>query len=385
LVLTLGALNLLIGLYSVGSAFRYRRYARKAAPASKGIATTGRLPSVTLFVPCCGEEEGLEENLESLLVQDYPEFRARFIVESSADGAVPVIERLLERHSGRGGLVIAGAARGRSQKVHNLLAAIQDAPESEVLVFADSDGRPEPGWLKLLVPALDRAKVGVASTYRFYLPEPATFATLLRSVWNASVLTLLGDHHHNFAWGGSMAMRRDVFERIGVVDVWQNALSDDYAVTHAVRRAGLKVEFVPQCLVATGGRVGFIDLLSWSARQIAITRVYWPALFRVAAVTHLLFTTFLVLAPLAGFFRLWTAILVLAFWSGVVRAGAIADLAPQWRRGIQRHFWAYSLMVPLAAFLTMQGVLRALSSRRVEWRGKIYEMRSASETVILRS
>jgi hypothetical protein len=77
------------------------------------------------------------------------------------------------------------------------------------------------------------------------------------------------------------------------------------------------------------------------------------------------------------------AVLLLAFGSGGVRAGAIADLAPRWRASISRHLWAYALLVPLAGFVTMQGVVRALLSRRIAWRGKIYEMRSPSETVIL--
>jgi cellulose synthase/poly-beta-1,6-N-acetylglucosamine synthase-like glycosyltransferase len=338
---------------------------------------------VTLIVPCCGGEAGLEENLEALLDQDYPSFSVRFVVESAADGAVSVIERSLERHPERGALVLAGPAQGRSQKVHNLLAALESLSPAAVLVFADSDGRPERDWLKLLVAPLERAEVGVASSYRFYLPEPASFATLLRSAWNAAVLTVLGDHNHNFAWGGAMAIRQEVFQRIGVAEAWKGALSDDYAMTHAVRRAGLKVEFVPSCLVGSRGEVGLRELLSWCARQITITRVYWPELFAIAAATHLIYGAFLALALLQGAFVLTAIVLLPGLIGGGLRAKAIAELAPQWRAAISRHLWAYFLLVPFAGVLTLLGVLRALCSRRIEWRGKCYEMRSPTETMVL--
>ena len=380
----LAAWNFAVGLFSIRSALGYRQYARRATRArTEGVPSQS--PVVSLIVPCCGAEAELEENLEALLGQDYPSFSVRFVVENAADEAVPAIERSRARHPERGELVLAGPAQGRSQKVHNLLAALESPPSAAILVFADSDGRPEPDWLKLLVAPLERAEVGVASSYRFYLPEPASFATLLRSAWNAAVLTVLGDHDHNFAWGGAMAIRRDVFQRIGVAEAWRGALSDDYAMTHAVRRAGLRVEFVPSCLVGSRGDVGVVELLSWCGRQITITRVYWPALFVIAAGTHLIYGAFLALAISRGALALLAIVLLPGLIGGGLRAKAIAELAPQWRETISRHLWAYSLLVPVAGVVTLWGVLRALWSRRIEWRGKVYEMRSPTETVILRS
>ena len=76
-------------------------------------------PTVTLFVPCCGEEEGLAANLKALSEQDYPNLQLVFVVESEEDAAITFIEPL------RGELVIAGSAKGRGQKVHNLLASLE--------------------------------------------------------------------------------------------------------------------------------------------------------------------------------------------------------------------------------------------------------------------
>jgi cellulose synthase/poly-beta-1,6-N-acetylglucosamine synthase-like glycosyltransferase len=337
-------------------------------------------------VPCCGHEDGLPSNLAALAGQEYPRFRVRFVVEGTGDGAIPAIENAGARYPGRAELILAGTGRGHGQKVHNLLAALDAGPLAEVLVFADSDGRPEPGWLRRLVDELDKPGVGVASSYRFYRPVPPGFATLLRSVWNLSVLALLGDHDRNFAWGGSMAMRREVFARARVREAWRGALSDDYALTHAVRRAGLRVAFVPEGLVGSEGASGLGPVLSWAARQISITRVYWPALFWLAAVSSLSSAAFLVLAPVVGGtlpMALLITILALGGAAGGLRAVAVGRLAPRWRPEVRRLLWAYVLMAPLSGLVTAFGVLRALASRRIEWRGTRYEMRSPNETVVL--
>ena len=363
LVIVIGAINVVLALVSLTSSLR---------PTPRATPRSGDTPSVTLFVPCCGAEEGLAANLEALSSQDYPGLRVCFVVETSEDAAAPVIE------AQGGELVVAGSADGRGQKVHNLLAAIEAMDPTEVWAFADSDGRPDPGWLRRLVAPLSRPDVGVASTYRFYVPAPASFATLVRSVWNASVLSLLGDHDRNFAWGGGMAIRREVFDRVGAREAWTGALSDDYALTHAVRRAGLRVAFSSDCLVPSHGSVGFAELLSWVTRQIKITRVYWPALFWMAAVHHGLYTTFLVLGPWVGgrvALVMWVAVLLMGAWTGAARARGYS-----WARD---HAWAYATMFPLASLVTVQAVIRALVSRRIEWRGRVYEMRSPSETVIV--
>ena len=385
LAVSTGVVSAGAALVSLLGSLRHLGYAGRASRPRPKAPPEGR-PEVTLIVPCCGDEEGLESNLEALLGQEYEPFRVRFVVSGADDVAVPAIERARRRCPERSDLVVAGPGHGQGQKVHNLLAALDSSPLAEVIVFADSDGRPGPRWLERLVDELGRPDVGVASSYRFYRPVPAGFATLLRSVWNLSVLALLGDHDRNFAWGGSMAMRRSVFVEAGVKEAWRGALSDDYALTHAVRRAGLRVAFVPEGLVGSEGGVRLGAVLSWAARQISITRVYWPAFFRLAASSSLCSTAFLVLAPLAGGTVPWgllIACLAMGGAAGGLRAVAVGRLAPRWRPEVHRLLWAYVLLAPLAGLVTAFGVLRALASRRIEWRGVRYEMRSPNETLVL--
>src|SRR5262245_42738470 len=107
LVHALALWNFLVGLFSIRSALAYRKYARRAAQARSADAPAAT-PGVTLVVPCCGDEPGLESNLEALFSQDYGDVSFRLVVEASGDGAVPTIERVLARHPGRASLVFAG-------------------------------------------------------------------------------------------------------------------------------------------------------------------------------------------------------------------------------------------------------------------------------------
>jgi cellulose synthase/poly-beta-1,6-N-acetylglucosamine synthase-like glycosyltransferase len=144
----------------------------------------------------------------------------------------------------------------------------------EALVFADIDAAPSPDWLRSLVEPLADPRTTVSTGFRLYLPGRG-FASQLRAAWDTSIATLLGDHDHNFAWGGSMAIRTADFRRLGIAErYWANTVSDDYAMTRAVREAGGRIEFTPRCLVASREESSFGDFLRWANRQIIITRVY---------------------------------------------------------------------------------------------------------------
>ncbi|MGH9460679.1 MAG: hypothetical protein ACRD1X_05650, partial [Vicinamibacteria bacterium] len=89
----LGAINLGIGIYSLRSTLAYWRYARSSYGT---VPPNEPRPSVVLFVPCCGDEDGLEENLRALVEQEYAPLAVVFIVEDETDSAVPIIRRVME-------------------------------------------------------------------------------------------------------------------------------------------------------------------------------------------------------------------------------------------------------------------------------------------------
>src|ERR687884_570510 len=91
------------------------------------------------------------ENLAALFRQDYTAYEIVFVVDSSRDASLGVIEEVRREFGQRvaSRVCVAGEARDCGQKVHNLRAAVGAADaKSELFVFVDSDARPRRGWLR---------------------------------------------------------------------------------------------------------------------------------------------------------------------------------------------------------------------------------------------
>jgi ceramide glucosyltransferase len=362
-------LALLQGIVALVQGFSAVRHIKTYRPKSNWR------PRVVVFCPCKGVDAELEQNLRSILDQDYPDFRVVFIVEAETDAAVPYLKSPL----------IAGPATSRGQKVHNLIHAVEHASgDAEVFVFCDADARFRRNWLTNLVAPLESPDVGVSTGYRWYAAETGSLPSLLRSTWNAAAVTILGAHSQNFAWGGSMALRREVFEGIGIRQAWDGALSDDYAVTRAARAARKRIVFVPQCLVPSYGDTTWADLLEFTTRQVLITRVYDPRMWRMAFVSQSIFN----IAFWGGlflprpFFLVPAAMYLLAGIKSYIRYNAVAQVLPA--SALSKHRWSYILLAPLTALLFEYNLIRSALTRNMTWRQIRYKLISSNRTVVLR-
>lgn len=239
-------------------------------------------PATVLIVPCKGIDAAFEENIRSFYKQQYENYRLWFVVGEQTDPAYAELCRL----RGRLGpdskardvqVFVAGSGQARSQKIHNLLHCYERLGDDvEVMAFADSDTCVRSSWLSNIVHPLRSNKNGVATGYRWFVPNRNNLASLALSAINAKVAQFLGNTRFNQAWGGSMAIRVDVFRRLGIDKIWPKALSDDLSVSTAVKRAGMKVAFVPACLVASYESTTWPELFEFGRRQFLITRVYAP-------------------------------------------------------------------------------------------------------------
>jgi ceramide glucosyltransferase len=360
--------------------------------------TSGFAPRAAIIAPCKGMDPALEENLRALFDQNYADYEIIFVIADPADPAAAVIKKLMaDCTDRRARLIVAGVSRGRSEKVNNLLAALDHVGRGcEVLAFVDSDARVHPDWLGALVAPLDDDAVGATTGYRWYLPERGGFWPAVLSAWNGSVATTLGDHDHNFAWGGSTAIKLDVFYRLGVSDRWQQTASDDYALTRAARDAGLRIRFVPRCLIVSRQDASLAWLMEFTTRQIIITRVYRPRMWWVGLISHALFSaTFFgglvwtILSAISGAnvilstFAL-TAIYLLGSTKGLLRLTAASQALPAARRDVTRLWWMFCMLWPLVSLVFLYNFIRSATTRRITWRGIRYELRSPTETNILK-
>jgi ceramide glucosyltransferase len=365
-----------------------------------GKPLVSRTPFATVIVPCKGLDEGLEDNLAALLVQEYPDYEVVFVVDSDHDEAMNVLETIstqLSAKTHQAKIVVAPRSTESSQKVENLREAVLHVAEaSEVFVFVDSDTRPQKNFLRHLVAPLENESIGAATGYRWFVSKRPTFGSEIRSVWNASIASALGPNlKSNFCWGGSMAIRREIFERVNMREKWRGTLSDDFAVTRALKEAGLDIYFVPQALTASIGNSSLLEAMEFTNRQMKITRVYSPDLWLLSYLGSAVFNAVMIAAFLIVIFsdrndlKVAVALLVLAAVSvfsigkSELRLRAVElVLAERWPQ-VKRQWLAQNTLWLLTPCLFLINCVAATISRRMTWRGIRYELKSPTETVII--
>ena len=215
---------------------------RRAAPRSAAKANS---PSVSVLAPCRGVEASLWPMYGRSCPSSMPAMKSCSL--SNRPPTLPglcSIGILTNTPGARASLIITGTAEGCSQKIHNLLVGLEHiAPETSILAFVDSDVQVHPHWLRRWW-RRSTTRGGGDLGLSLVCAVSGSVAGSLRSAWNAATLSLIAHRRYGCAWGGSTAMRREVFEKLRIRDAWSCGLSDDLLLTQAVRAAGLKIPFV---------------------------------------------------------------------------------------------------------------------------------------------
>jgi ceramide glucosyltransferase len=398
--IVLGILLMVQSVVSLQDGFRFLRHVRL----SRNQPSGDYVPRVAVIIPVKGSDRAFEGNALAFLRQDYPEYQVTFVVDDQKDPAFLQLNSLVTKAAepGRTGpercsVVVAGASEKSGQKVHNLLQGLKTIDQTaEVLVFADADARPNPSWLRCLVAPLANPQITVSTGFRWYLPG-RTFVSQLRAAWDTSIATLMGEHDASFPWGGSMALRARDFKRLQVAErYWGSTVSDDYSLNRAVRDAGGKIRFEPRCLVLSREDSTFGEFLHWTNRQIIITRVYAPRLWRLGLAAHMLYAGTLIFGlvllfssrmPVQGKFGILAflmVILVLGIAKGAIRTTVARETFPQECELLAEYgnrYWQLALLVP---WVMLWNFVTAGFTHHIEWRGIRYHLRSDHEVEIIR-
>lgn len=192
-----------------------------------------------------------------------------------------------------------------------------------------------------------------------------------------------------------MAIRRETFERINMRDKWRGTLSDDFAVTRAMKEAGLDIYFVPQALTPSVGNFSLLDTIEFTNRQMKITRIYARNLWLLSYFGAIVFNAVLISSFLIVLFSgsndrnvliaIITLIAVAAFSTGKswTRLKAVElILADRWPQ-VRKQWLAQNTLWVISPALFLVNCIAATVSRKMTWRGIRYELKSPTETVII--
>jgi len=221
-------------------------------------------------------------------------------------------------------------------------------------------------------------------------------ATLALSAINAKIAQLLGDTIFNQAWGGSMAIRLGDFRRLGIEKIWAKTLSDDLSLSRAVKKAGMRVKYVPACLVASYEAVSWKELFEFGRRQFLITRISAPAtwLFGLSGCLYSILglwggAAMAVYADMVGSKNpalfVFVPILFLAsqLTRAILRQKMAAKLLEKNRYRMKTAMIADILFFWVWSILLLFFIISSSFGRTIIWRGIRYKLLSPTETMVI--
>ena len=350
-------------------AVRLRRNSGAQRWLGSGAASAQQALAVTVLKPLCGAEPGLDRSLRSFCEQEYAGgMQIVFGVQHPADPALAVLEGLKRDYPRLYLTVVVDPTRhGASAKVSNLINMMR-AARHDWLVLADSDVRVPPGYLKTVTAPLADPGVGIVTCPYHGVPRPGLWSllgTLFVNDWfipSVHVAAFFGSRA--FAFGATIAMRRDALDAIGGFGAIADQLADDYRLGQLTRRRGQRTVLSHVVVDTSVDERSFRHLAQHGLRWLRTIRVVRPGGYTLSAVTFSLPIAVIGCALAGG------TPLTLSLLAATVVLRLMLHLAVQTPTRTWSRLWA----IPLADALGFALWCGAFLTREVQWRQGRYRV-----------
>jgi ceramide glucosyltransferase len=325
-------------------------------------------PAVTILKPLCGAEPETYECLRSFCDQAYPEFQVIFGVCDSNDPVLGIVDRLKEEFPLRDmQIVVDRRQHGSSRKVSNLINMMALA-RHEFLVLSDSDVRVNRDYLaRVVAPLLDGGVGIVTCAYRGWPGQGlwSLLGSLFINEWfipSVRVSAMAGSR--SFAFGATIAMRRQVLARIGGFASIADQLADDYRLGELTRRQGLRTVLSEVVVDVRVAERNFGDLVRHELRWLRTIRALRPVGYAFC------FVTFGMPVAAIGTLLAGGTLPVL----GLLAATAAARVMLHWSVREPGSSGTQLLILPLRDLLTLSLWAWSFAARSVHWREDRYHV-----------
>jgi ceramide glucosyltransferase len=325
-------------------------------------------PPVTILKPLCGTEAETYECLRSFCDQTYPEFQVIFGIADQHDPVLAIAQRLQREFSQRDiRIVVDCLQHGSSRKVSNLVNMMPHASH-DYLVLSDSDVRVAADYLAKTIAPLLESDVGIVTCPYRGVSRGGLWSileTLFINEWfMPSVLVAARAGSRSFAFGASIAIRRDVLFRIGGFMSVVNQLADDYRLGELTRGLGLRTVLSDVAVEIAVAERSLEQLIEHELRWLRTIRAVRPIGY------SLCFVTFTI--PVAIFATLLSRGAEMSLSMLAIAAGARALLHLQTRHRGARAL--HLMIVPFRDTLTLILWGWSFINRRVRWRNEHLEV-----------
>lgn len=326
-----------------------------------GVRRAGE--GVSILKPIKGADEGLRENLQAILDQEYDEFEVIFAAEDFDDPGLSVAREVARENPHRRVQVLSGSfGRGQNPKVR-LLRRMLPETQFEWILVSDSNVRPGPHYLAGL--RARQLETGAALVHSLLTALPgrglgARLEELHLCTWVAMSIAFSDAFAHQCVIGKSMLMNREALAQVGGFDGVENILAEDYILGARFQSAGHGVALCYQPLPVVTGRSSWRSFwnrhVRWGQMRRRISPFFFvaelcahPTLFLIALIAST--RSELLTIALGGLALKWAVEAVVYF--RLARQGSLSTLA----------------LLPLRDL--MMPAMWALSAvrRTVAWRG----------------
>lgn len=207
--------------------------------------STQNLPSVSILKPLKGLDDQLEENLHSFFQLNYPEYEIIMGFNDPEDPAIDIAEKLVMMYPNhRSRIVINRQQIGLNPKINNLANMYPSISYNHILI-SDSNIRVSKDYLLDLVEHLQDENVGLVTSPIRGMGAKGFGALLENLHLNSFILASVFVAHKIFkipiSIGKSMLLKKKTLESIGGFKDYKNFLAEDYIMSEAIQKLGLKV------------------------------------------------------------------------------------------------------------------------------------------------
>jgi ceramide glucosyltransferase len=324
---------------------------------------------VTVLKPLCGAEPGLGHSLRSFCEQHYAgAVQIVFGVQHPTDPALAVLEGLKRDYPRLDLTVVVDSTRhGASAKVSNLINMMR-AARHDCLVLADSDVAVPQGYLAAVTAPLADPQVGIVTCPYRGVPRPGLWSllgALFINDWfipSVRVAALFGSRA--FAFGATIALRRDTLDAVGGFPAIADQLADDYRLGELTRRRGQRTVLSDVVVDTRVDEPTFHQLVQHGLRWLRTIRVVRPGGYAFSAVTFSLPVAALGCALAGG-----TAV-TLSLLGATVALRLMLHSATHAATAHRPPLWT----IPLADTLGFALWFGGLVTREVQWRQGRYRV-----------
>jgi len=326
------------------------------------------LPAATVLKPLCGAETETYECLRSFCDQEYPTFQVIFGVADPNDPVIGIVQRLQREFPQRNlQIVIDSRQHGSSRKVSNLVNMMAYA-DHDYIVVSDSDVRVARDYLAKVVAPLLEPDVGIVTCPYRGVSRGGLWSRLesmfINEWFMPSVRVSAMGGSRAFAFGASIALRREVLARIGGFMSIVNQLADDYRLGELTRGVGLRTVLSDVVVEIAVAERSFAELVGHELRWLRTIRTLRPGGYSFS------FVTFTIPLALIAACLCRGALPALAMLAVAALARGLLHLQTrQANAGAAQLF-----IVPFRDMLSLSLWALSFRNRRVRWRDDHFEV-----------